>query len=102
MPAGIILLAFGSVWQGLLVLLSGLLVVSNIDTLLRPLLVPKEANLNAAMVLIGALGGLHLFGFLGVIYGPVVMIFLVTTVEIYLEHYRERQPEATRTIPGTD
>ncbi len=101
-PAGIVLLAFGSVWQGLLVLLGGLLVVSNIDTLLRPLLVPKEANLNSSLVLIGALGGLHLFGFLGVIYGPVVMIFLVTTVEIYLEHYRERQPEAAPASPGTD
>ena len=87
-PAGITLLAFGSIWQGLLVILGGMVVVSNIDTFLRPMLVPKEASLNPAMVLIGALGGLRLFGFLGVIYGPVVMIFLVTTVEIYLEHYR--------------
>jgi predicted PurR-regulated permease PerM len=101
-PAGIALLAFGSVWQGLLVLLGGLLVVSNIDTLLRPLLVPKEANLNSALVLIGALGGLHLFGFLGVIYGPVVMIFLVTTVEVYLEHYQEGQPEPAVEIVGRD
>ena len=100
-PAGIVLITFGSVWQGLLVLLGGLLVVSNIDTLLRPLLVPKEANLNSALVLIGALGGLHLFGFLGVIYGPVVMIFLVTTVEIYLEHYREGQLDATPEVPGS-
>ncbi len=101
-PAGIALLAFGSVWQGLLVLLGGLLVVSNIDTLLRPLLVPEEANLNSALVLIGALGGLHLFGFLGVVYGPVVMIFLVTTVEVYLEHYRGGQPEPAAEIVGRD
>ncbi len=87
-PAGITLIVFGSIWQGLLVLLGGLLVVSNIDTFLRPMLVPKEASLNPALVLIGALGGLRLFGFLGVIYGPVVMILLVTTIEIYLEHYR--------------
>lgn len=91
-PAGITLLAFGSIWQGLLVLLGGLVVVSNIDTFLRPMLVPKEASLNPALVLIGALGGLRLFGLLGVIYGPVVMIFLVTTVEIYLEHYRYDKP----------
>ena len=94
-PAGITLLAFGSIWQGLLVLLGGLVVVSNIDTFLRPMLVPKEASLNPALVLIGALGGLRLFGFVGVIYGPVVMIFLVTTVEIYLEHYRYDKPPDT-------
>lgn len=98
-PAGIVLIAFGSVWQGLLVIIGGLLVVSNIDTILRPLLVPKEANINSALVLIGALGGLHLFGFLGVIYGPVVMIFLVTTVEIYLEHYRYGETEAATEVP---
>ena len=98
-PAGIVLIAFGSGWQGLLVIIGGLLVVSNIDTILRPLLVPKEANINSALVLIGALGGLHLFGFLGVIYGPVVMIFLVTTVEIYLEHYRYGETEAATEVP---
>ena len=87
-PLGIVLLVMGDVWQGLLVIVGSVLIVSNIDQVLRPLLVPKEAHLNPVLVLIGALGGLHLFGFLGVIYGPVVMIFLVTTIEIYFEHYR--------------
>jgi hypothetical protein len=31
---------------------------------------------------------LSLFGFLGVIYGPIIVIFFVTTIEIYLQHYR--------------
>lgn len=87
-PVGVVLLVAGGVWQGLLVIVGSVLLVSNIDQVLRPLLVPKEANLNPVLVLIGALGGLNLFGVLGVIYGPVVMIFLVTTVEIYFDHYR--------------
>ena len=87
-PIGVVLLAVGNIWQGLLVLAGGLLVVSNLDNLLRPRLVSKDAYLNPALVLLSAFGGLNLFGFLGVIYGPVVMIFLITTVEIYLEHYQ--------------
>ncbi len=90
-PAGITLIVFGSIWQGILILIGGLVIISNIDTVLRPMLVPKEASLNPALVLIGALGGLKLFGFLGVIYGPVIMIFLVTTIEIYLEYYRHEK-----------
>lgn len=87
-PVGIVLLATGSIWQGLLVIVGSVLLISNIDQIVRPLLVPKEANMSPVLVLIGALGGLHIFGFLGVIYGPVVMIFLVTTIEIYFDHYR--------------
>ncbi len=90
-PAGITLIVFGSIWQGILILIGGLVIISNIDTFLRPMLVPKEASLNPALVLIGALGGLNIFGFLGVIYGPVIMIFLVTTIEIYLEFYRHEK-----------
>ena len=63
-----------------------MLVVSNIDAVLRPKLVPKEAQLSSALVLLSLFGGVKLFGFLGVIYGPVVMIFLLTTVEVYMEN----------------
>jgi predicted PurR-regulated permease PerM len=87
-PMGIILLINGQVWQGLLVIIGSLLFVGNIDNFLRPKLVPKETELNSALILLSALGGLNLFGFLGVIYGPVIMIFLVTTIEIYLENFR--------------
>ena len=51
-----------------------------------------KAELNPALVILSAFGGLNLFGVLGVIYGPVIMIFLITTVEIYLEHYRLTHP----------
>jgi len=92
-PIGIVLLAMGDIWQGVLVLVGSLLIVSNLDNLLRPRLVSKDAELSPALVLLSAFGGLNLFGFLGVIYGPVVMIFLITTIEIYLEHYRLTQDQ---------
>jgi len=86
-PIGIGLLIFGKYWQAALVILGATLVVSNIDNILRPRLVSEEANLNPALIVLSAFGGLELFGFLGVIYGPVVMIFLMTTMEIYIRHY---------------
>ena len=79
-----------------LIILGGyILVVSNIDSLLRPRLVSKEAYLDAALVLVAALGGYDLFGFFGVVYGPVLMVLLTTTIEVYGRYYAVR-----RTPPG--
>lgn len=88
LPIAVYLLLIGSVWQGIVLLLGYLLVVANIDPLIRPRLVPKEAQFNPVLVLLSLAGGVKLFGFMGVIYGPIVLVFLVTTVEIYLKHYR--------------
>lgn len=99
-PIGIILILIGNTWQGVLVILGYILVVSNIDAILRPKLVPKETQLSSALVLLSLFSGVKLFGFLGVIYGPVVMIFLLTTVEVYMENrnflWRANSPELER------
>ncbi len=95
-PMAIVLLAMGHIWQGMVLLAGSLIVVGNLDNVLRPRLVSRESELNTALILLSAFGGLNLFGFLGVIYGPVTMIFLVTTLEIYLEHYQMGTPSAKR------
>jgi predicted PurR-regulated permease PerM len=91
-PVGIILLLTGQIWQGLLVIGGYLLVIINIDNLLRPLLVPKEAYLTPAFVLLSVLGGIELMGLLGAFYGPVILILLVTTVEVYAAYYAAPSP----------
>jgi len=85
-PVGIILILNGQVWQGIFVIVAFLLVVANIDTVLRPSLVPKDAYLNPALVMLSVFGGLSLMGFIGLIYGPVIMILLVTSIEIYAKY----------------
>lgn len=85
-PIGIILMFTGHIPQGIFVILFHLLVVSNIDNLLRPQLVPKSAQLNSALVLLSVFSGLAVFGTAGVIYGPVVMILLVTTFQMYADY----------------
>lgn len=84
-PVGIILLLSGNVWQGLVVLLGHLLIVGNIDNLLRPILIPRAARLPSALVLIGVFSGLATFGFLGLIIGPVILILLLTTLQVYAD-----------------
>ncbi len=84
LPVGIILLATGNIWQGLVVLLGHLLIVGNIDNILRPILIPKAARLPSALTLIGVFAGLAMFGFLGIIIGPVLIILILTTLEVYI------------------
>jgi predicted PurR-regulated permease PerM len=85
-PVGIILILNGNVWQGVFVLVAFLLLVANIDTILRPYLIPKGAQLNPALVILSVLGGLGVMGIVGALYGPVVMILLVTSIDVYSKY----------------
>lgn len=85
-PAGILLILSGQIWQGIFVIAAFILVIANIDTVLRPVLIPKEAQLNQALVILSVLGGLGLMGIVGALYGPVVMILLVTSIDVYTKY----------------
>src|SRR5690606_23656796 len=71
-PVGIYLLATGDVWQGLVLLAYGALVISLVDNVLRPILVGKDTRIPDYVVLISTLGGLALFGVNGLLLGPVI------------------------------
>lgn len=85
-PVGILLIITGHVVQGVFVIVVFLVVVSNIDTFMRPRLVPKGAYLNPLLVILSVFGGLKLLGFIGIIYGPVIMILLVTSLDVYSKY----------------
>lgn len=87
-PFGIGLALFGNVIGGVFVIVFHLIVVTNIDNVLRPILVPKEAKLDSALMLLSVFAGITMFGFLGIVIGPVVMIVIVTTISVYLWVYK--------------
>ncbi|HSX53636.1 MAG TPA: AI-2E family transporter [Patescibacteria group bacterium] len=89
MPIGVIMILTGNVWQGVLVIAGHLLIVTNIDNVLRPRLVPKDARLDPALTLLSVFSGIKFFGFLGIVIGPVIMIVIVTTVQVYMEVFRD-------------
>lgn len=87
-PFGIGLAIFGNIWGGIFVIVFHVIVVTNIDNVLRPILVPKEAKLDSALMLLSVFAGITMFGFLGIVIGPVVMIVIVTTISVYLWVYQ--------------
>jgi predicted PurR-regulated permease PerM len=85
-PVGIILILNGHVFRGVFVILAFVIFIAQIDTFLRPRLVPKGAQLNPALVIMSVLGGLGVLGLVGALYGPVVMILLVTSIDVYSKY----------------
>ncbi len=83
-PLGILMVATGQVWQGLLLVLGHIFITSNIDNVLRPRFVPKDAYLQPALTMLSVFSGVAMFGILGVIVGPIIMILIISTIQVYL------------------
>jgi predicted PurR-regulated permease PerM len=87
-PFGIGMILFGNIFGGVFVILFHLIVVTNIDNFLRPILVPRAARLDSALMLLAVFSGIAMFGAWGIVIGPVLMIVIVTTISVYLAVYK--------------
>ncbi|MFO1305945.1 MAG: AI-2E family transporter [Burkholderiales bacterium] len=73
-PAGLYLIfGAGETAWGIFVLLWGLLVVSSVDNVLKPILISRGSDLPFMLVILGVFGGVIAFGFIGVFLGPVLL-----------------------------
>ena len=94
-PAGVGLIMDGSMTRGILLLIYGATIVMNIDNFLRPRLVSGRSNVHPVLILIGVLGGLRVFGFIGMLVGPLVLAILVALIKFYEQNYmRRKQPQS--------
>ncbi len=69
-PIAIYLLATGAIWQGIVVIASGVAIIGLADNLLRPILVGRDTGIPDWMILVTTLGGLALIGLSGIVLGP--------------------------------
>lgn len=81
-PVVIYLFMAGNAFSAIGVALFGV-VASTVDNFIRPIFVSKRTNLNSSLVLIGMIGGLFLFGILGLILGPLILAYLIILLELY-------------------
>jgi predicted PurR-regulated permease PerM len=88
-PAGVIQIATGNVWHGIVILGLSFGVVSTIDNILRPRLVGHNARMHDLLIFFSTIGGLAMFGPVGVITGPVIMAFFVSITEISMMELKE-------------
>lgn len=91
-PAAVILAAGGHWGRALALAAFCAVVVGSIDNFLRPRLVGKDTQMHDLLILFATLGGIAMFGVLGVIIGPIVAALFVTVWEIYGVVFRDLLP----------
>ncbi len=88
-PVAVYLIATGAVWQGIGLVLFGVVVIGLVDNLLRPLLVGKDIQLPDYVVLIATIGGLSLVGISGFVVGPLAVALCFAAYELLAEQRRQ-------------
>jgi predicted PurR-regulated permease PerM len=82
-PAALIQICTGHVWQGVGIFLVSVVVIVNVDNVLRPRLVGQEAGMHDLMVFFSTLGGIAMFGVSGFIIGPMIAALFLSLLDIY-------------------
>jgi len=91
-PVAVYLLATGSIWQGVVLIGFGILVISLVDNVLRPILVGQDIKMPDYLVLVSTLGGISVFGVVGFVLGPMIAALFLSGWEV-LATDKERQQE---------
>lgn len=89
-PAGCIQLITGHFWQGIGIIVVSLIVISNIDNLIRPRLVGKGARLHDLVIFFSSIGGISVFGIMGFIVGPVIAALFISVLDIYSTEFESQ------------
>src|SRR5690606_12773554 len=82
-PASILTIVQGDNYNGIGMLLFGLIVISNIDNVLRLIIAKRVGNIHPIITIVGVIIGIPLFGLMGLVYGPLLLSYFLITVRIY-------------------
>ena len=98
-PAAVILIAGGSLGKGIGLAVFCAVVVGSIDNVVRPRLVGKDTQMPDLLILLGTMGGIMMFGVLGLILGPIVAALFVTIWEMYGVVFKDVLPPGRTPVP---
>lgn len=88
-PTAIILAINGRVGEGIFLFCYYFTLSMSVEYFLKPKLVGKQVRMHTLLVLLAILGGLAVYGILGIIYGPIIVTAFLTLSEIYLDKYEQ-------------
>jgi predicted PurR-regulated permease PerM len=82
-PIAIWLAVSGHLVKGIVLALVGLLVLGNVDNVVRPLLLAGKSQMSTLVLIISLMGGVSAFGFIGIVVGPLVAVLLTAILDSY-------------------
>ena len=83
LPLALNLLIGGSIWQGILLIVWGICVISLVDNGFRMFFLKKFSDTHPLIPLLGVILGINLFGFWGIIFGPLMLSVFLLLVKIF-------------------
>ncbi|AVR44110.1 AI-2E family transporter [Christiangramia fulva] len=86
-PAVILLFAQASDWQAIALLIYGFVVVGASDNVVRLYVLERLASVHPLITLFGVIVGVPLFGFIGLIFGPLLISLFILILKIYKKEY---------------
>jgi predicted PurR-regulated permease PerM len=88
-PAVLWLLLSGQLVKGIILAVAGFLVIGTVDNFLRPYLVRGRSQMSALVIFISVMGGISLFGMLGLVLGPIVVATAAGIFDVYTQRGAE-------------
>jgi predicted PurR-regulated permease PerM len=88
-PAAVYLLLVGNWGKALFLVVWSVLVVGSIDNFLRPVLMKGEGAISSIYLFFAILGGINLFGIVGILYGPLILGIMAVLFHLYELEYRD-------------
>ncbi len=92
-PAGLIQLSQGNTSQGIGILVVGIVVIINIDNLLRIALAKRMGDIHPLVTLAGIVLGVPIFGILGLVMGPLLLSYFIVLMEVFERDNRQQETE---------
>lgn len=86
-PIGIYLILAGQIAKGIFILAWGAIIIGNTDNVIRVYILSGKEKVNPIFILFSLLGGLTLFGFWGLVLGPLILSLVITIFYIYKLEY---------------
>lgn len=87
LPGAIVLFLQDRVGAAIVLMLWGLVVVANVDNVIRPIVFRRYAQIHPLVTLVGAFAGIRYFGLLGLMVGPLALSYFFELIRMYKEEY---------------
>ena len=98
-PVAIFMIAEGQTGMGIGLLIYGLVVVGLTDNLLRFTLLKKLEDIHPLITVFGIILGLNIFGFMGLVFGPILMSITVLLIQVYRDEFSDEDNTPPLEIP---
>jgi len=95
-PLAIIFLAQGKNWQGIVMLIYGFGIIGLVDNLFRFMLNKKLGNIHPLVTVFGVIAGISMFGFIGLIFGPMLLSLFIVLLKVYSNEFLSKKRESKR------